>query len=63
MTYQHILYDVESRIATITLNRPDRMNAWTPTVAARDEILSFFKQRPLRRRWLTVAGLRRSAAA
>ena len=30
MTYQHILYDVSDRIATITLNRPDRMNAWTP---------------------------------
>ncbi len=27
MTYQHILYDVESRIATITLNRPERKNA------------------------------------
>ena len=30
MTYQHILYDVDQKIATITLNRPDRMNAWTP---------------------------------
>ena len=30
MTYQHILYDVSEKIATITLNRPDRMNAWTP---------------------------------
>jgi enoyl-CoA hydratase/carnithine racemase len=30
VTYQHILYDVEQKIATITLNRPDRMNAWTP---------------------------------
>src|ERR1700742_3856961 len=30
VTYQHILYDVTERIATITLNRPDRMNAWTP---------------------------------
>ena len=30
MTYQHILYEVSERIATITLNRPDRMNAWTP---------------------------------
>ncbi len=30
MSYQHILYEVDEKIATITLNRPDRMNAWTP---------------------------------
>src|SRR5712672_3699663 len=29
VSYQHILYEVADKIATITLNRPDRMNAWT----------------------------------
>ena len=32
MTYQQILYDVHARVATITLNRPERLNAWTPTM-------------------------------
>ena len=32
MAYQEILYDVSERIATITLHRPDRMNAWTPVM-------------------------------
>ena len=28
-----VLYAVKERVATITLNRPDRLNAWTPTMA------------------------------
>jgi enoyl-CoA hydratase/carnithine racemase len=32
MTYQEIRYAVENRVATITLDRPDFLNAWTLTM-------------------------------
>jgi enoyl-CoA hydratase/carnithine racemase len=33
MTYQQIRYEVQDRIATVTLNRPERLNAWTDVMA------------------------------
>ena len=32
--YEEVLYSVEDPIATITLNRPDRLNAWTDRMGA-----------------------------
>jgi enoyl-CoA hydratase/carnithine racemase len=34
MAYTEILYDVSDRVATVTLNRPDKLNAWTATMEA-----------------------------
>jgi enoyl-CoA hydratase/carnithine racemase len=39
-TYETIRYEVEDRVATITLNRPDRLNAFT-TQMARDLVAVF----------------------
>jgi enoyl-CoA hydratase/carnithine racemase len=33
MRYEEILYTVDNAIATVTLNRPERLNAWTPVMA------------------------------
>lgn len=40
MEYEQILTDVADGILTITMNRPDRLNAWTPTMAR--ELMSAF---------------------
>jgi enoyl-CoA hydratase/carnithine racemase len=34
MNTPELLYAVQDRVATVTFNRPERMNAWTPTMEA-----------------------------
>ena len=34
MSFAEIIYDKSDRIATITFNRPEKMNAWTPKMGA-----------------------------
>lgn len=34
MSYSCIIYETRDRVATITLNRPEKLNAWTSTMAA-----------------------------
>ena len=40
MDFEQILYDVSDSILTITLNRPDRLNAWTPRM--QEELVEAF---------------------
>jgi enoyl-CoA hydratase/carnithine racemase len=40
MNYEHIRYDVDGRILTLTLHRPDRMNAFTGRMC--DELIAAF---------------------
>jgi enoyl-CoA hydratase/carnithine racemase len=42
MAFEQIKYEVQDRVATITLNRPDRLNAWTQTMQR--EIKAAFQQ-------------------
>lgn len=41
MTYQQILYNVKNKVLTVTLNRPERLNAWTRDVILRELLNAF----------------------
>ena len=41
-TFEQILYDVRNQVATVTLNRPDKLNAWTATME--EEVNSAIRQ-------------------
>src|SRR5260370_32589945 len=34
MNFAEIIYDKKDRVATVTMNRPEKMNAWTPKMGA-----------------------------
>jgi len=58
MSYQTLLYEVADGVATITLNRPDSMNAMSPELAAElhDAALAIDASREVRAVVLTGAG-------
>jgi enoyl-CoA hydratase/carnithine racemase len=58
MNNQEILYDVTDRVATITLNRPDKLNAWTARMydEVRDAMYSAESDENVRAIILTGAG-------
>jgi enoyl-CoA hydratase/carnithine racemase len=41
MAYEQITVAVDGSIATVTLHRPDKLNAWTPVMGA--ELLDAFR--------------------
>jgi enoyl-CoA hydratase/carnithine racemase len=52
MSYETIRYEVADGVLTLTLNRPDRLNAFTPTMA--EELLDAYARANCtdQRRWL-----------
>jgi len=58
MSYSEILFEVDRGVATITLNRPDRLNAWTPVMGneMREAMVGASGEQNIRAIVLTGAG-------
>jgi len=58
MNFAEIIYEKSDRVATVTLNRPDKLNAWTPKMGAemRAAILDAERDRDIGAIILTGAG-------
>ncbi len=58
MSYEQILYDLSDGVATITLNRPEKLNAWTNVMAkeVRDAMIAANDRADVRVIVLTGAG-------
>ena len=54
--YREILYDVADGIATITLNRPEKLNAWTMRLGAEMRHAAFRADRDAAVRAIVVTG-------
>ncbi len=63
MPYEQILYDVSDAIATITLNRPEKLNAWTLRLGAEVRHAMFRADRDQAVRVIVVTGAGRGYCA
>ena len=59
MNFETILYEIEDKILTITLNRPDRLNAFTGQMM--DELISAFNQAGEDDDWTSLVDVRQNA--
>ena len=56
MTYEQIQYEVADRIATITLDRPEKLNAWTLRLGAEVRHAMFRADRDAAVRVIVITG-------